>query len=308
MTDAIRLQGLTKAYGTVRALDGVDLEVPQGTVFGFLGPNGAGKTTTLRILAGLSRPTAGRAIVLGHDVVSATNAVRQMIGFLPDVPGFYPWMTAREMLEFSGRLFGLSGTMLKDRVAALLDLAGLTGVKGRLGGYSRGMRQRLGVAQALVNAPRLLMLDEPTSALDPIGRKAVLDMVMSLSGRTTVFFSTHILSDVERVCEAVAILHRGCVVAHARIDDLKARYGVQKIAVDVVGPTEGLIETFQQAPWATEVHLATNQRIELTVSDTAAAERAIPSAVAACGVGMRRLEIVEVSLEDVFVDLVGGGR
>ncbi|HDS29380.1 MAG TPA: ABC transporter ATP-binding protein [Candidatus Acetothermia bacterium] len=306
MTEAIRLQGLTKAYGSLRALDRVDLEVPQGAVFGFLGPNGAGKTTTLRILAGLARPTSGRAEVLGHDVVSASNSVRQMMGFLPDVPGFYPWMTAREMLEFSGRLFGLSGKTLDDRVAALLDLAGLAGVKARLGGYSRGMRQRLGVAQALINAPRLLMLDEPTSALDPIGRKAVLDMVMSLAGRTTVFFSTHILSDVERVCESVAILHRGQVAAHARIAELKARYGVQKIAIDLVGSIEEAVTEFRRAPWATDVQLAPNQRIELTISDISAAERAIPSIAAACDVGIRRLEAVEVSLEDVFVDLVGG--
>jgi ABC-2 type transport system ATP-binding protein len=308
MTEAIQLQGLTKAYGNVRALDRVDLEVPQGTVFGFLGPNGAGKTTTLRILAGLARPTAGRATVLGHDVVSASNSVRQKIGFLPDVPGFYPWMTAREFLHFTGRLFGLSGKTLDDRVAALLDLAGLARVKAQLGGYSRGMRQRLGVAQALINAPRLLMLDEPTSALDPIGRKAVLDMVMSLAGRTTVFFSTHILSDVERVCESVAILHRGRVAAHARIDELKARYGVQKIAVDLVGSDEQAVAEFRQSSWVTEVHLAPNQRIELTISDIAAAERAIPAVVAAHGAGIRRLENVEVSLEDVFVDLVGGGR
>lgn len=305
MTPALELRELAKHYGTVRALDGVDLEVPRGSVFGFLGPNGAGKTTALRILTGLSRPSSGEARVLGHDVVSATDEVRGRIGYLPDVPGFYPWMTARELLRFAGRLFGLSARTLEQRVAALLDLAGLAGVDNRVGGYSRGMRQRLGVAQALINAPELLMLDEPTSALDPIGRKSVLDMVASLRGRTTVFFSTHILSDVERVCDTVAILHEGRVAAQAPIDELKARYGVQKIALEVTGEHEVLLEAFRHAPWASAVERVANGRLELTVADVAAAQVEVPAAVAARGVGIRRLETVEVTLEDVFVDLVG---
>ena len=153
--------------------------------------------------------------MLGTDVGDATNDVRAEIGFLPDVPGFYDWMTAREFLTFSGSLFGLDDGLLAERCEALLGLAGLAQVTTRIGGYSRGMRQRLGVAQALVNAPKLLMLDEPTSALDPIGRKEVLEMIASLAGRTTVLFSTHILADVERVCDTVAILDRGRVVVQA---------------------------------------------------------------------------------------------
>jgi ABC-2 type transport system ATP-binding protein len=232
MTAAIQMAGLTKTFGGNRALDAVDLVVEEGSVFGFLGPNGAGKTTTLRILTGLARPTSGSVQILGHDVAMAGNTVRADIGFLPDVPGFYPWMSAEEFLRFAGALFGIGGSALDERVAMLLDLAGLSGVSQKIGGYSRGMKQRLGVAQALVNAPKLLLLDEPTGALDSIGRKDVLDMLASLRGRTTVFFSTHILADVERVCDTVAILDRGHVVAHAPIDELKARYGVQKVVVD----------------------------------------------------------------------------
>ena len=213
---AVVVSGLTKTFGASRALDGVDLAVPEGAVFGFLGPNGAGKTTTLRILAGLARPTSGSASVFGHDVTRDADSVHALIGYLPDVPGFYKWMTATEYLELSGRLFGLEPAVLEQRSHALLDLAGLTGVTTRIGGYSRGMKQRLGVAQALINAPRLLLLDEPTSALDPIGRREVLEMIASLAGRTTVFFSTHILADVERVCSDVAILARGRVVAAGR--------------------------------------------------------------------------------------------
>lgn len=302
---AIELVGLTKTYGEAYALENVDLSVPEGSVFGFLGPNGAGKTTTLRILTGLARATSGSARVFGVDVVDADDGVRARIGFLPDVPGFYEWMTAREFLRFAGSLFGLTGSVLDERVDVLLDLAGLKDVTTKIGGYSRGMKQRLGVAQALVNAPSLLMLDEPTSALDPIGRKEVLDMIASLAGRTTVFFSTHILSDVERVCDTVAILDRGHVVARAPIEDLKSRYGAQKLAVEVTGAAEALSERFSAAPWASGV-TRENHTLLLTITDVDAARREIPAAVAEAGVGLVRLEGGEISLEEVFVELVGG--
>src|SRR5574340_1175022 len=151
MAAAIEIQGLVKSYGDVHALDGVDLAVEEGSVFGFLGPNGAGKTTTLRILTGLARPSGGTARVFGRDVVSATNEVRADIGFLPDVPGFYGWMTAPEFLRFAADLFGIGARVRDERIAALLEMAGLAGVTTKIGGYSRGMKQRLGIAQALVN-------------------------------------------------------------------------------------------------------------------------------------------------------------
>ncbi len=306
MSDAIVISGLTKVYKETRALDGIDLAVPEGSVYGFLGPNGAGKTTTLRILTGLAAPTSGTATVFGRDVVSATNEVRADIGFLPDVPGFYPWMTAEEFLRFSGRLFGIDGGVLDQRVAALLDLAGLTGVSTRIGGFSRGMKQRLGVAQALINAPKLLMLDEPTSALDPIGRKEVLDMIGSLAGRTTVFFSTHILSDVERVCDTVAILHKGRVVTQAPIEELKERYGAQKIVLEVTDRADEIAAALAAAEWVASLERTASGAIVLTVSDIAPARTAIPALVVERGVGLKRMDAGEISLEEVFVDLVGG--
>lgn len=308
MTAAIEITGLTKVYGEKRALDGVDLEVPVGSVFGFLGPNGAGKTTTLRILTGLAHATDGTARVFGRDVVTATNDVRSDIGFLPDVPGYYEWMTAPEFLRFAGSLFGLGGSVLEERVKALLDLAGLAGVTTKVGGYSRGMKQRLGVAQALVNAPKLLMLDEPTSALDPIGRKEVLDMIASLGGRTTVFFSTHILSDVERVCDQVAILHEGRVVTQAPIAELKARYATSRIVVGVTGDADAFAARLAGEQWASDVARKENGFVEITVTDLDLARRAVPALVADAGAGLTRFETGEVSLEDVFVELVGGGR
>jgi ABC-2 type transport system ATP-binding protein len=306
MSTAIRTTALTKSYGGKRALDSVDLAVEEGSIFGFLGPNGAGKTTTLRILTGLARPNSGSVQILGNDGACAGSSVRAQIGVLPDVPGFYEWMSAQEFLRFAGRLFGMGRRVLDERVEVLLDLAGLSDVDTKIGGYSRGMKQRLGVAQALVNAPRLLLLDEPTSALDPMGRKDVLDMLTSLRGRTTVFFSTHILADVERVCDTVAILDRGRVVAQAPIDELKARYGQQKVVVEVTGGADELAEQLGQQSWVTAVARGPNGAIEVTVTDVGAAQQQIPAMIASRRLGLFRMEAGEMGLEEVFVELVGG--
>jgi ABC-2 type transport system ATP-binding protein len=306
---AIELRGLTKQFGDTLALDHVDLVVPQGTVFGFLGRNGAGKTTALRILSGLARPTAGTAHILGHDVAGASDAVRAHIGFLPDVPAFYPWMTAREYLELAGQIFGLDASTLDARANALLEMAGLGSVTTRVGGFSRGMKQRLGIAQALINAPSLLMLDEPTSALDPLGRREVLDMIASLRGRTTVFFSTHILADVERVCDGVAILEQGHVVASAGIAELTARASANRLIVEVDGDGSAvpLADALRGRAWAKSIDI-TERTLRMSVSDLPAAQREIPAAITAAGALLRRFEIEEASLEDVFVGLVGGAE
>ena len=304
---AIEMRGLSKVFGANLALDDVSLSVPQGSVYGFLGPNGAGKSTGLNILAGLSLPTSGSATILGQDVVTAGNDVRAVLGYLPDVPGFYGWMTGEEFLRFSGKLFGLDGTVLDERVEALLDLAGLTGVETRVGGYSRGMKQRLGIAQALINAPKLLMLDEPTSALDPVGRKAVLDMISALAGRTTVFFSTHILVDVERVCDTVAILNHGKLLVESPIAELKAQGGAHSIVIEMASTREAeqLATKLVDQAWLGSC-TRTDDTLHVAVTNLHEAQREIPALVAADGLAMQRMESGEASLEDVFIELVGG--
>lgn len=227
---AIRIEHLVKTYPagsgqTKRAVNDATFDIPAGQIVSFLGPNGAGKTTTLRMILGLARPTSGSVQILGHDATKAANAIRQQIGYLPDVPGFPAWMTAPEFLRFAGSLFGIDKTTLNPRIDSLLDLAGLTGVTHKIGGFSRGMKQRLGIAQALVNAPKLLMLDEPTSALDPLGRRDVLTMIKALRGKATVLFSTHLLDDVERVCDSAVVLNQGHVLATGTIAELRSRYG-----------------------------------------------------------------------------------
>jgi len=214
MTNAISMDGLTKHYKGVQALTDLTLDVPAGTVFGFLGPNGAGKTTALKVLAGLARATAGSATVNGIPV-SAAGEHRRQLGYLAQDPRFYGWMTGRETLQYVASFRRIGA----DRERQISDLLGRVGIADaadrRTSTYSGGMRQRLGIAQALVGRPAVILLDEPVSALDPIGRKDVLDLMRELKGETTVFYSTHILDDVQRVSDHVAILDHGRLVKAA---------------------------------------------------------------------------------------------
>jgi len=302
---AVEIGGLIKQFGDKRALDGLDLSVAQGSVFGFLGPNGAGKTTTLRILAGLARATSGSVRIFGLDPTADGARARAQVGYLPDVPGFPHWMTATQYLHFAGELFGLPADVLAQRIPSLLELAGLDGVTARVGAYSRGMKQRLGVAQALISAPRLLLLDEPTSALDPLGRREVLEMVAGLRGRTTVFFSTHILGDVERVCDTVAILDRGRILLEGPIDELRERHGDrQRVRVEVDDP-RALAASLRRLSWVDGVEPHNADTLSVATRDLSAARRELPRIVVGLGLELRRLEADELSLEDVFVDLVG---
>ncbi len=301
---AIEVSGLVKQFKQHRALDQLSFSVPEGSVFGFLGPNGAGKTTTIRILLGLAHADGGSASVLGADVLTDPQQVAPQVGFLPDVPSFYPWMRADEYLRFCASLFGLSGTATTRRVDLLLELAGLQGVATPIGGFSRGMKQRLGVAQAMINSPRLLILDEPTSALDPMGRHDVLNLITALRGSTTIFFSTHILSDVERVCDRVLVLASGRAVAADRTEALRARYGgSQKLRVELVEQHAALPEALAGEHWLTGLERR-GEAWMIDVIDMTAAHHRLPGIVASQGWGLRRLEPVEASLEDAFVQLI----
>ena len=225
---AIRAEGLTKDYRTgfwghrVRVLHDLNLEVQAGEVFGFLGPNGAGKTTSLKLLTGLIHPTSGSVTVLGEAAGSV--GVKARIGFLPENPYFYDYLTGAEYLDYCGALAGLSRSVRRDRVKAFLERVGLSGQGTlQLRKYSKGMLQRIGLAQALINEPAVVFLDEPMSGLDPIGRKEVRDLILQLreQGRT-VFFSTHIIPDVEVICDRVGIILAGHLVAVGRVDELLA--------------------------------------------------------------------------------------
>ncbi|HZK04976.1 MAG TPA: ABC transporter ATP-binding protein [Actinomycetaceae bacterium] len=303
---AVEVRGLTKQYGDVAALDGLDLTVPTGRVVGLLGPNGAGKSTAIRILMGFARATAGHATVLGEPIGASTNGdYRSRAGYLPDVPGFYPWMTARDWMALAGSLAGVDRATGERRTGSLLEMAGLAGVTQRIGGYSRGMRQRLGIAQALIGAPELLILDEPTSALDPLGRRDVLGMIAGLRGRATVLLSTHVLSDVERVCDEVVIVHRGRSVAAGTVAELRARRGhVLTVRAVVDGDATPVREALAREPWCSSIH-DDGDALVLTVTSVGASRVRLPRLVADAGLGLRFLVEVEPTLEDVFAELVG---
>jgi ABC-2 type transport system ATP-binding protein len=306
---SIRVEGLVKTYGAVRALDGLDLHVEPGSVFGFLGPNGAGKTTTMRILTGLARPTSGQAWVAGVDL--ATNSSRELsrrIGYLPEEPAFYPWMSPLEFLDYLGRLYGLQAKTRSARVKELLNLVKLgDSGKRRIGGFSRGMRQRLGLAAALVNQPEVLFLDEPASALDPAGRKEVLDLIEGLRGQCTVLMSTHILADVERVCDVVGIMARGRLLVQSKREDLLEQVATPIFEVDAddVNGLQAWAETGRKLPWVASVEF-TGNTARIVVRDNSQAKRELLPSLLQAGLVLSRYEELKPSLEDVFLRLVGG--
>ena len=244
--DILTVKGLTKRFGEKEVLKGFDLSVPEHSIFGFIGRNGAGKTTTMRAVLGLLKHDAGEILVAGEKVTYGQTPTNQYIGYLPDVPEFYSFMTAREYLSLCGESLQLSGEEIDARSRELLELVGLADETHRIRGYSRGMKQRLGIAQALLGRPRLLICDEPTSALDPIGRKEILDLLLSVKEQTTVLFSTHILSDVERICTDVALLHDGKIAMQGSVESLKSAYRSENFLLEMCTPdaTAQLLQAF----------------------------------------------------------------
>jgi ABC-2 type transport system ATP-binding protein len=219
----LRLEKLTKYYGSVRGVEGVDLEVAEGEIFGFLGPNGAGKTTTIRILAGFLRPTSGRAVVLGLDSWKNAVKIKALIGFLPDAPSLYDNLTGTELLDYLGRLQARGSPPLRQSLCDSLEL-GQGDLERTIKGYSRGMKQKLAIVQALQHDPQLLILDEPTEGLDPLMQQALFQLLLDLQSRgRTVFFSSHILPVVERLCGRVGIIRQGSLVAVEEVQALRER-------------------------------------------------------------------------------------
>ena len=309
MTSAVSCQNLTKRYGPVVALDHLTLDVPAGAIFGLLGPNGAGKTTALRLFVGLAFPTEGGSSVAGHDVAIGGVQLRRRIGFLDQFPQYYGWMRGRELLTFVGELFGLQGAALRNSVDEALALTGLVDAANRrIGGYSGGMRQRLGLAQALINRPEVLFLDEPVNSLDPAGRHEILEVIAGLRDRATVVMSSHILADVERVCDTVAIINRGRLVVSSPVAELRDRYAQPIFTIEPEPGQETqvqrLIAALELAPWAGEV-VREPPGLRVLVRDPARAGQEILKLLASEGIEVQRLERTRPSLEDIFLRLVG---
>jgi ABC-2 type transport system ATP-binding protein len=309
--NSIEIKNLKKRYGTVQALDGLNMQVKKGSIYGFLGPNGAGKTTTLRILAGLAWANEG-SVSLNGKMEQKQGNPNTHFGYLPEEAAFYSWMTPLEYLDFCGEIFHLDAQRRKTRSYELLERIGLKEAqKRRIGGFSHGMRQRLGLAQALVNEPEVLLLDEPVSALDPAGRKEILELIQSLSGSCTVLMSTHILADVERVCDTIGIINKGQMVIESDRGGLLDRYAVSALEVELANGDAVRIPELSQAFSRLEGVSAvsnTQNTLRLQVKDPQAASTKVMQQIMQNGVHITRLEVVRPSLEDIFFQLTGEGK
>jgi ABC-2 type transport system ATP-binding protein len=307
---AIQIDALSKRYpGGVLALDQLSMAVPTGSVFGLLGPNGAGKTTTLRLLAGLTRATAGTATVGGIPVTTDGLAVRRRLGYLEQDPRAYGWMTGREQVRMLGRLHGLTGPGLEGAVAAALSRVAVADAADRRAStYSGGMRQRLGIAGALVHRPPVIILDEPVSSLDPEGRRDILGLIADLRGETTVLFSTHVLADVERICDRVGILAHGRLVVEGPLADLLDHYALPVYRVEAepgqAAALEALAARLRGLDWVTGVGVE-HGLLTISVADPARAGRELLALVADAGITVLSVARARPTLEDVFLNLTG---
>ena len=296
--EILKIEGLCKRFGEKEVLRSLSLSVPKGSVFGFVGKNGAGKTTTMKAVLGLLRVDAGSILVAGERVRYGETATNRHVGYLPDVPAFYPFMTAREYLFLCGESLGMSRREIAERSEELLTLVGLAGETHRIKGFSRGMKQRLGIAQALLARPALLICDEPTSALDPVGRREILEILSSVRKETTVLFSTHVLSDVERICTDVALIDGGRVTLQGTVEALKSQFSVAEFEVEP-SDEDGFARILSAYPHARREGEC------LVLSGDGRAMLDVLSYLGANGVCVRRIEQREPSLETLFMEVIG---
>ncbi|AOM83593.1 ABC transporter ATP-binding protein [Salisediminibacterium beveridgei] len=291
---------LTKRFGSLTAVDQVSFSVEEGVCAALLGPNGAGKTTALNMITGLSKPTGG-TITLDPALKGDR---RRHLGYLPQHPTFFNWMSAREYLWFSGELAGLSKNESRERTTDLLEKVGLSdAAKKRIGGFSGGMKQRLGIAQALIHKPALIILDEPVSALDPFGRREVLDLMQELKRETSILFSTHVLNDAEQVSDDVFMMKAGKLVMAGSLTEVHASFERPVIHLATAKPVGDWLHSVRQAPWVMGVE-ASELAVTLDVTDIAEARDALLSDKALRKLELTRFEVGKKSLEDVFVEVM----
>ncbi|MDP4163256.1 MAG: ABC transporter ATP-binding protein [Bacillota bacterium] len=298
----IRINGLRKSFQGREVIKGLDFSLETGKCIALLGPNGAGKTTTLKMLSGLMKPTGGE---IAFSDAKKGEDIRHLIGYLPQYPVFYDWMTGLEFLNYVGKLAGLCSKEAKMRSLELLSLVGIDEAKNRrVGKYSGGMKQRLGIAQALIHRPKLLMLDEPVSALDPFGRREVLELLEGLKNSTTILFSTHILSDAEEVCDHILFLHDGTIVESGSMNELRDRH--QQAKIDFIfreNPTE-FLSIFTESNLTKSINSEGN-KVSVLVDDVPAARNHFLKGISERNWPLTKFEISSMTLEDIFMKVVG---
>lgn len=303
--DILEVKNLKKSFNGHAVIKDLSFQVPEHSVFGFLGANGAGKTTTMKMILGLLQPDDGEIRVGGSRVSYGETKTNRMIGYLPDVPEFYNYMRAKEYLKLCGEVSGMPAKKIQDKSGELLEIVGLKDVKQKIGGYSRGMKQRLGIAQALLNDPRLLLCDEPTSALDPVGRKEILDILSVVKSQMTVVFSTHILSDVERICDRVAVLHDGKLALCGGLEELKSGHKRDEMILELMNEQDArkLQGMLLNTAGITTVD---RSRFSLTiqVQDVEKSGLDILSLVLKEQIQVLKYEVQEPNLETLFMEVV----
>jgi ABC-2 type transport system ATP-binding protein len=314
MSMVIDTRGLSKSYNGVHALKSLDLQVPEHAIFGFLGPNGAGKTTTIKLLLGLAHPTAGSGSIFGQDIVQDSVNIRKRIGYLAQDPRFYEYMTARETLRFKARFYYKGPAKeIEARIAETLELVGLSDKADRpIKGFSGGERQRLGIAQAQINYPDLLILDEPAAALDPMGRRDVLEVMERLRKYATIFYSTHILDDVQRVSDGVAILNGGELVAQASIDELLTGSSGTVFSVEMEGDDQAAKARVEKQTWVSSLSTSMADGLtnwQVAVTDEAAAKNQLLRLVLDDeGITVTSFGRKTYELEELFLNIVEGAN
>mgnify|MGYP000862514538 FL=1 len=306
MMAVLELKNLEKSFGKLEVIRDLSFAVEENSVFGFIGKNGAGKTTTMKMILGFLQPDAGEIYVNGERVAYGNTKTNRHIGYLPDVPEFYGYMSPKEYLRLCGEITGLSREVTQDRSKELLSMVGLENTNRRIRGFSRGMKQRLGIAQALLNEPRLLICDEPTSALDPIGRKEILDILSIARERTTIVFSTHILSDVERIADSIGVINDGKLILEGPVQEIKnmKRKDTIKLVLSNHEMANELMSRINELTFVLEVVLE-KEGILIKLTNAEEFGKEILSLLVREDIPVLRYEILEPSLENVFLEVVG---
>lgn len=300
----LKVANLSKSYGKQTSVDGISFDIEQGRCVALLGPNGAGKTTTLRMLAGLLEPTSGSVTFDGNR---PGIDYRKGLGYVPQSPTFYGWMTGQEYIIFAAKLSGLGAKEATSLGLEVLKRVGLSeDARRRIGGYSGGMKQRLGLAQALVHRPRLLLLDEPVSALDPIGRREVMELLREIRKETTIVFSTHVLHDAEEICDEIILMNHGLIAERGTLSELRSQYSLPVIRLRIEKKENALqwLEALTAKPFVLEARISEEHAV-LNVNDVEIARQTILQEAASFQIPLLQFEAGSSTLEDLFMKVVG---
>ena len=303
--EILRLENVTKKFGDMTVIDNLSFSLNEGSLFGFVGKNGAGKTTTMKMICGFLKPTAGDIYVCGEKVAYGDTRTNRFIGYLPDVPSYYSYMKPMEYLQLCGKIVGIGKDELNTKAKEILKTVGLENANRKIGGFSRGMKQRLGIAQALLNKPRLLICDEPTSALDPIGRKEVLEILDVIKESTTVLFSTHILSDVERVCDSIGVLNDGKFALQGSLSDIKGAYNIDSAILEPEdkGSLGALAKKIGALKYVVDAAVNENHLI-IKMEDFAQSKNELLKFLISNNVSIAKFQVMEHSLENLILEAI----